>query len=141
MCDCCGNEGDTGKSHHHHHHHLPERGWIQFLLLLVINESPTHGYQLMEELVERGYVRHGRFKTGSVYTILNRMEEHGYLTSNIEESEAGRERRVYSITDEGRTQLRRGLEYMLKRKKLLDELERYYHIHFTDTDVRQEVEK
>ncbi|MFP3950810.1 MAG: PadR family transcriptional regulator [Candidatus Bathyarchaeia archaeon] len=134
MCDCCGSEGYTGDRHHHHH--LPERGWIQFLLLLLINESPAHGYQLMEELEDRGFVRHGRFKTGSAYTILNRMEEHAYLTSNIEESEAGRERRVYSITDEGRERLKRGLEYMLKRKKLLDKLERYYNKHFTDTDTR-----
>lgn len=114
-----------------HHHPLPERGWIQFLLLLLIQESPMHGYHLIEELEKRGYVRHGRFKTGSVYTILNRMEAHGDLTSSIIESETGRERRVYSITKDGKIRLKRGLEYMLKRKKFLDELEEYYHRYFT----------
>jgi len=51
----------------------PERGWVQFLLLMLLNEKPMHGYQLAEELQTRGYVREGRFKTGSPYTILNRM--------------------------------------------------------------------
>jgi DNA-binding PadR family transcriptional regulator len=128
MCDLRVNR----RPYRNRHHHLPERGWVQFLLLLLINETPMHGYQLIEELEERGYVSHGRFKTGSVYTILNRMEAHGDLTSSIKQSEAGRERRVYSITKDGETRLKRGLEYMLKRKKFLDELEKYYLKHFTE---------
>jgi PadR family transcriptional regulator PadR len=126
MFGCGGRERSIRNKHYHH---LPERGWVQFLLLLLINKSPMHGYQLIDEL-EKRYVRHGRFKTGSVYTILNRMEKHGDLTSTIEESETGRERRVYSITDEGKDRLKRALEYMLKRKKFLDELEKYYLNYF-----------
>ena len=117
----------------HGHHALPERGWVQFLLLLVINEEPMHAYQLSEELEKRGLVRKDRFKTGSLYTILNRMEEKGILTSQHEESEEGRPRRVYSITEMGKTNLKKGLEHMLRRKRLLDELERYYQRYFPET--------
>ena len=98
----------------------------------MLNEEPMHGYQLNEVLEERKLVREGRFKTGSLYTILNRMEEKGILTSAQEESEEGRPRRVYSITPEGRTHLRQGLEYMLRRKRILDEMERYYREHFPE---------
>jgi DNA-binding PadR family transcriptional regulator len=94
-----------------------------------------HGYQLIEELEEKRYVRRGRFKTGSIYTILNRMEKHGDLTSTIESSKVGRERRVYNITEQGRNKLQRGLEYMLRRKRFLDELEKYYQKHFADKDI------
>jgi DNA-binding PadR family transcriptional regulator len=99
-----------------------------------------HGYQLAEELQSKGYVREGRFKTGSLYTILNRMENKGSLTSTKQESDAGRPRRVYSITEEGRTHLKHGLQYMLRRKRFLDEMETYYHRHFLDaaTDGEQE---
>jgi DNA-binding PadR family transcriptional regulator len=89
-----------------------------------------HGYQLNEELEKRGLVREGRFKTGSLYTILNRMEKKDTLKSHHEESDEGRPRRVYEITELGRSRLRRGLEHMLMRKRLLDELEKYYNKHF-----------
>jgi|APSaa5957512576_1039674.scaffolds.fasta_scaffold04087_1 PadR family transcriptional regulator, regulatory protein PadR len=121
---------EMGKRRRRHHGPHPERGWVQFLLLMLLNEEPKHGYQLAEELQTRGYVREGRFKTGSLYTILNRMENKEILTSKHEESEAGRPRRVYSITENGREHLKNGLQYMLRRKKFLDEMEEYYRLHF-----------
>ena len=126
---------DVGKRRRVHHGSHPERGWIQFLLLLQLNEKPMHGYQLAEELQSRGYVREGRFKTGSLYTILNRMEQKGILTSIHKESESGRPRRVYSITKDGKKHLKTGLQYMLHRKKFLDQMEEYYHIHFPEPDT------
>ena len=121
-----------GKHTRRHTGSHPERGWVQFLLLMLLNEEPKHGYQLAEELQTRGYVREGRFKTGSLYTILNRMEKKEILTSTHEESESGRPRRVYSITEDGRSHLKNGLQYMLRRKKFLDEMEEYYRLHFPE---------
>ena len=128
-----------GNANRHRGPH-PERGFVQFLLLLLLNEEPMHGYQLAEELQSRGYVREGRFKTGSLYTILNRMEKKGSLTSTNKESNAGRPRRVYSITDEGKSHLKQGLQYMLHRKRFLDEMEEYYNRHFPGTDINGEKE-
>jgi len=132
MCDCSGCHDNI---RHHHRRPLPERGWIQFLSLMMLNEEPMHGYQLKDEMERQGYVRDGRFDTGSLYTILNRMESRGDLSSTQELSEEGRTRRVYRVTDEGRRRLKAGLEYMLRRKRLLDELERYYETHFPDGDA------
>ena len=130
----------TGNTHHTHRGPHPERGYVQFLLLLLLNEKPMHGYQLAEELQSRGYVREGRFKTGSLYTILNRMEQKRILTSIHEESESGRPRRVYSITDRGKGYLKQGLQYMLRRKRFLDEMEEYYKKHFPDSGTDGEEE-
>lgn len=132
MCDCPGCHDNIRR---HHRRPLPERGWIQFLSLMMLNEEPMHGYQLKDEMERQGYVRDGRFDTGSLYTILNRMEERGDLSSTQELSEEGRTRRVYRATDEGRRRLKAGLEYMLRRKRLLDELEQYYKTHFPDGDA------
>jgi DNA-binding PadR family transcriptional regulator len=115
-----------------HHGPHPERGYVQFLLLLLLNEKPMHGYQLAEDLQTREYVRKGRFKTGSLYTILNRMENKEILTSTHEESKSGRPRRVYSITEHGKIYLKNGLQYMLRRKTFLDEMEEYYRLHFPE---------
>ncbi len=132
MCDCPGHHENIRR---HHRHPLPERGWIQFLALLMLNDRPMHGYELKNEMERQGYVREGRFKTGSLYTILNRMEERGDLASTQEQSAEGRTRRVYRVTDEGRSHLKAGLEYMLRRKGLLDKMEEYYRTRFLDGDA------
>jgi len=129
---CCGSGCHPKKRVFHHHRPLPERGWIQFLLLGLLYEEPVHGYKLIEEMEDRGYVMPGRFRTGSIYTILNRMEKRGLLSSKQGKSESGRIRRIYTVTSLGRETLKRGLEHMLRRKKLLDELAEYYAKHFQD---------
>ena len=127
---------DKGDAHHRRygprrpHRAFPERGWIQFLLLRLLDEEPMHGYQLMEVLEDRGYVRSGRFETGSVYTILNRMETRELLSSTKGTSEAGRVRRIYSITQAGREALKRGLERIIRQKKVMDDLAEYYREHY-----------
>jgi DNA-binding PadR family transcriptional regulator len=120
---------------------LPERGWIQFLLLRVLHEKPMHGYQLIESMEAREYVQSGRFETGSVYTILNRMEKRGLLDSVKSAGETGRIRRIYSITAVGEEALKKGLEGVIQRKALMDELAEYYRMKFGDNMVPEEIEK
>jgi DNA-binding PadR family transcriptional regulator len=91
-----------------------------------------HGYQLMEKLESRGYTRPGRFQTGSIYTILKRMEMRGLLSSEEAMSEIGRTRRVYKITQMGVEALKSGLKAVSERKKLMDELTSFYEKHFED---------
>ena len=111
---------------------LPERGWIQLLTLRVINEDPMHGYQLIDEMESRNLVETGRFETGSIYTILNRMEKAELLISEKIEADSGRIRRVYSVTPKGVEVLREGLLAVKKRKKITDELVDYYEKTFAD---------
>jgi DNA-binding PadR family transcriptional regulator len=89
-----------------------------------------HGYQLIEDMENNEYVKSGRFKTGSIYTILNRMEHKGLLISNQEISEEGRPRRVYSITSRGKEILKRGLEGITIKKELIDDLTKFYYEKF-----------
>jgi DNA-binding PadR family transcriptional regulator len=120
---------------HPHHRSLPERGWIQFLLLRVLHERPMHGYQLIESMETRGYVQSGRFETGSIYTILNRMEKRGFLSSVKSTGETGRIRRIYSLTEAGEEALKRGLEGVIQRKTIMDELTEYYRQQFGDRSI------
>jgi DNA-binding PadR family transcriptional regulator len=108
----------------------PERGWTQFLFLRLIHEKPMHGYQIMEELNIRGFLNKERLEAGTVYTILRRMEHHGLITSQWEENADGPDRRVYTATPEGSQILKEGLEAMLQRKALLDDLATYYKQRF-----------
>ena len=126
---------------HPHTRSLPERGWIQFLLLRVLHERPMHGYQLIESMETRGYVQSGRFETGSIYTILNRMEKRGLLSSVKSAGETGRIRRIYSLTEAGEEALKRGLEGVIQRKAIMDELTKYYHQQFGDGSIPENEER
>jgi len=130
----------NSKPKHHHHKRkrrrsLPERGWIQLLTLRVINEEPMHGYQLIDEMESRELVETGRFETGSIYTILNRMEKHELLISEKKEADSGRIRRVYSVTPKGVEALRKGLLAVKKREKITEELVEYYEKTFAGTET------
>ncbi len=130
----------NSKPKHHHHKRkrrrsLPERGWIQLLTLRVINEEPMHGYQLIDEMESRELVETGRFETGSIYTILNRMEKHELLISEKKEADSGRIRRVYSVTPKGVEALRKGLLAVKKREKITEELVEYYEKTFAGAET------
>ena len=112
------------------HRPLVERGWIQLLVLRVLHEAPMYGYQLIYELETRGFVESGRFETGSIYTILNRMDKREFLSSEKVETESGRIRRVYTLTTIGEEALNKGLESVITRKKIIDELADYYKKQF-----------
>ncbi len=125
---------EDGCRHHGCRHHTiqsnPERGWTQFLFLRLIHEKPMHGYQIMEELSKRGFLQKDRLEAGTVYTVLRRMEHHGLIVSEWEEVANGPDRRVYTVTPEGSQILKEGLEIMLTRKALLDDLASYYRQKF-----------
>lgn len=123
------------KSKHHHRRSrrkrsLPEKGWVKLLTLRVLNEEPMHGYQLIDEMEKRELVETGRFETGSIYTILNRMERDELLVSEKKEADSGRIRRVYSLTLKGVEVLRNGLLAVKRRKRITDDLVEYYERTF-----------
>ncbi len=122
------------RRHHHRHGAFPERGWVQFLVLRVLYERPMHGYRLIEELESRGYVVAGRFKTGSIYTILKRMDHRGLLSSEEGRSESGRPRKTYEVTSMGVEALKMGLRGVIRRRKILDDLSSFYREQFPDGD-------
>jgi len=93
-----------------------------------------HGYQLIEELENRDYVISGRFKTGSIYTILKRMEHRSLLSSKEGRSDSGRLRKIYEVTQMGVEFLKMGLRGVIRRKKIMDDLAAFYWDNFPDED-------
>lgn len=73
-----------------------QRGGIKFILLELLSDRPSHGYDLIKAMESR-YGGFRRLSPGSVYPTLQLLEEGGYLTS---EPKGGK--RVYTITEAGR---------------------------------------
>ena len=117
--------------HRHGSCHYSGGGLIQLLILRILHEKPSHGYQIMEEL-EKITVEKYIPEPGAVYTILRRMDERGVVTSEWEKKEAGADRRVYTLTEAGVKVLKERLEIVKRRSQLMDSLVQYYDTHFID---------
>ena len=86
------------------------RGNTDSLLLFLINErGQTYGYRLIKEIEERsqGYFR---FKEGTVYPALRKLENDGLVQGEWKKLPNGQERRYYTITDHGRELLQKKLD-------------------------------
>ena len=85
-----------------------KRGSVEMLALLILNEDDAHGYRIVQEIKDRS---DGRLiiKEGSLYPILYKLSDEGYIISqeDISETKLGRKRIrvIYSITPKGREHL------------------------------------
>ncbi len=79
------------------------KGHLDLLLLATLDGRPAHGYAIIEMLRARS---DGVFDLpeGTVYVALHRLERAGLLASRWSK-EAGRRRRVYELTNRGRSAL------------------------------------
>lgn len=80
------------------------KGSADTLLLALIAEKPIYGYRIVKELEQRskGYFK---FKEGTLYPALHRLERAGLILGKWERLPSGRERRYYHITEKGQQAL------------------------------------
>jgi transcriptional regulator len=76
------------------------RGHLDRLLLAALGDAPAHGYEVSQR-VSRASGGELTVTEGSLYPALHRLERDGLVASTWN-SESGRRRRVYAITDAGR---------------------------------------
>ncbi|HVL27587.1 MAG TPA: PadR family transcriptional regulator [Acidimicrobiales bacterium] len=74
------------------------RNYLRASLLLLIAETPAHGYDLLEQIGNLGL---RNVDPGGLYRALRVMEKDGLVESWWEHSSAGPARRSYRLTDEG----------------------------------------
>jgi DNA-binding PadR family transcriptional regulator len=74
------------------------------LLLSLLEQQPMYGYQIVKELETRsqGYFK---FKEGTLYPALHRLEKSGLITGKWQMLPNGRQRRYYHITTKGQAKL------------------------------------
>jgi DNA-binding PadR family transcriptional regulator len=82
-------------------HRPTRRGEIRAAILVLLEESPMHGYQVITELSERSG-GDWRPSAGSVYPTLQQLTDEGLVRDEEREG-----RRVYELTDSGRAEVER----------------------------------
>lgn len=79
------------------------KGHLDYLVLAVVEPSPLHGYAIIRELAQRSA---GAFDLpeGTVYPVLHRLERADLLGGRWT-LHAGRNRKVYRLTRQGKRAL------------------------------------
>jgi DNA-binding PadR family transcriptional regulator len=88
---------------------LFDAGDVKLVILKLLSEQPSYGYQLIKTMEERlagGYTP----SAGVIYPTLTMLEEEGLATASPENN-----RKVYSVTPQG-------LEYLEANKRQVEEL-------------------
>jgi poly-beta-hydroxybutyrate-responsive repressor len=92
-------------------------------LLLLLAESPAHGYELIDRLRPFGFEISD---PATIYKTLRGMEQDGIVSSQWELSSRGPARRVYSLTSDGRDLLESWAHTLEQQRAILGRyLERF----------------
>lgn len=71
-------------------------------MLAGLTEGESYGYEIAKRLSARGL---GQIKGGTLYPVLNRLEEAGLVAAEFRPAERGPGRRYYRLTEPGRATL------------------------------------
>ena len=78
-----------------------KKGSAELLILSLVETRPRHGYEISKLIEQRSNGR-VRFKVASLYPLLYRLEERGWIAGKWIEKAGERRRRFYRLTAEGR---------------------------------------
>jgi transcriptional regulator len=81
------------------------KGTLSLLILSLLSRTAMYGYELAAT-VHRDTEGAFRWREGSLYPNLHKLEADGLIVGEWEEKETGRKRRYYHITKAGRVALK-----------------------------------
>ena len=79
-------------------------GSTMLLLLSLLAEKDRYGYEIIKELELRSDETF-KFKEGTLYPVLHKLENNGFVKSYMAKGETGKDRKYYKITTNGLKQL------------------------------------
>jgi len=79
------------------------KGVVEYCVLGLLAREPMYGWQLAEELSGVGLIA----SIGTLYPLLGRLRDNGWVSTFDRPSESGPVRRYYRLTDAGTEQLDR----------------------------------
>ncbi|PPG56518.1 PadR family transcriptional regulator [Rathayibacter sp. AY1C5] len=77
------------------------KGVLEFCVLAAISGEPKYGRDLAHALSEQGMLA----GEGTLYPLLSRLRDTGFVSTELTESSQGRQRRYYSLAPAGRARL------------------------------------
>lgn len=75
-----------------------KKGILELCVLAVLDKKDCYGYELVNEISKNIEI-----SDGTVYPLLRRLNQEGYFTTYLQESQEGPPRKYYKLTDLGKT--------------------------------------
>lgn len=92
------------------------RGFNDLLILSILAEGDSYGYQIGKEIKERAENIY-QLKETTLYSAFGRLEKNGWISSYDTQETHGRKRVNFTITSAGRQELiRRKKEWLLIKR-------------------------
>src|SRR3954452_16869580 len=94
---------------------------MRFPLLALLASGPAHGYELKQALEQRFGSVLPPLNAGQIYTTLSRLERDGLVDDDAVAQNGRPNKRVYRLTEAGRTELRGWVEDSTPATRLKDD--------------------
>src|SRR5690625_3666550 len=78
------------------------KGVLDGCILAIIEKESVYGYTLSQRLHEYGLTE---ISEGTIYPVLLRLQKNGYIVGEIRPSDAGPNRKYYTLTEDGKETL------------------------------------
>lgn len=98
-----------------------KKGSYEMILLCLISQKETYGYEIISELNKRGDKFFRYAKEGTIYPILYRLQNAELIQCRIVKAKAnGREKKFYSLTEKGKNTLKELTQFWSEYKVCVD---------------------
>jgi PadR family transcriptional regulator PadR len=98
-----------------------KRGVLEMVLLRLLLDGPTYGYNLVSEIAARS-AGELEVREGTLYPLLYRLEEQGLVRTEWDTPERGNPRKYYRLTAAGRRAFEERAEQWRRFARRIDEL-------------------
>jgi DNA-binding PadR family transcriptional regulator len=112
-------------------------GAVSLWLLLLLSERTMYGYELKREL-EKKFAGYWKPKTGTIYPALEKLEQTGLVTSQVEFRDGATDRKHYALTEKGQKELEQSMAYWTRMTEVL---ENYWEAHQAIFRHKSEISK
>lgn len=85
------------------------QGTLDLLILRTLAAGPRHGWSIAKR-IQQVSSEVLQVTQGSLYPALHRLEQQGWLKATWDETDTGRQAKIYNLTPAGRRQLAREVE-------------------------------
>ena len=95
------------------------KGALEFAVMLLLQDGKKYGLELVQTLEKiPGLI----VTEGTIYPLLNRLKDEGWLTTEWVESNAGPPRKYYRLTPQGRQRLEAMIQHWQEFSSSLNDL-------------------
>ncbi len=115
------------------------KNWLVPVVLLMLREWSSYGYELMEKMTAFGLAA---MNPGTFYRTLRQMEKDGMVSSSWDTSTGGPARRIYSITDAGEAYLKYWADSLDQYQQMMNTFFQFYtktrSVHSRQEDKKEQ---